>query len=87
MLKDERGICMFRLQPISVIINGSNQLNKFWMSCSSITKKECIIFINSKMRYFNWNAKILLKTSNNALLFGPTFLILLSKPLERKIFI
>jgi hypothetical protein len=26
-------------QPINVIMNDSNQLNKFWMSCSSINKK------------------------------------------------
>jgi len=25
--------------PINVIINESNQLNKFWMSCSSINQK------------------------------------------------
>jgi len=26
-------------QPISVIMNDSNQLNKFWMSCSHINEK------------------------------------------------
>jgi hypothetical protein len=26
-------------QPINVIMNDSNQLNKFWMSCSPINQK------------------------------------------------
>ncbi len=26
-------------QPISVIMNDSNQLNKFWMSCPSLNQK------------------------------------------------
>jgi hypothetical protein len=27
------------VQPINVIMNDANQLNKFWMSCSNINQK------------------------------------------------
>jgi hypothetical protein len=30
---------MLSFQPISVILNDSNQLNKFWMSYSNINQK------------------------------------------------
>jgi hypothetical protein len=35
----EGGYVYSIFHPISVIMNDSNQLNKFWMSCSSINQK------------------------------------------------
>jgi hypothetical protein len=41
MLNNERETCIYiGVQPINVIMNDSNQLNKFWMSCSSINQKQ-----------------------------------------------
>jgi hypothetical protein len=37
----KKGFVCISFQPINVIMNDSNQLNEFWMSCSSIIKKEC----------------------------------------------
>jgi hypothetical protein len=33
------GYAYFGFQPINFMMNDSNQLNKFWMSCSSINQK------------------------------------------------
>jgi len=35
----KRGYVCLGFQPINVIMNDLNQLNKFWMSCSSINQK------------------------------------------------
>jgi len=37
-MKGEYNVCL-SFQPINVIMNDSNQLNKFWMSCSCINQK------------------------------------------------
>jgi hypothetical protein len=39
----KRGYLCLSFQLINVLMNDSNQLNKFWMFCPSITKKECMI--------------------------------------------
>jgi hypothetical protein len=50
-------------QPINVMMNDSNQLNKFWMSCSSINQKGMQDYLNNpKWHTFNWSVKTLLKT-------------------------
>jgi hypothetical protein len=72
-------------QPINVMMNDSNQLNFFWMSCLSINQKGIQDYLDIlKWHTFIWSAKTLLKTSNNVMCFAPTFLIFLSKPLECK---
>jgi len=79
------GYVCLGFQPINVIMNDSNQLNKFWMSYSSINQKGMQDYVDiSKWHTFIWSAKTLLKISNYVLFFAPTFPILLSKPLECK---
>jgi len=48
-------------QPISVIMNDSNQLNKVWMSYSSIKKNVGLIFKHSRMTYFHLECQNLIK--------------------------
>jgi hypothetical protein len=49
-------------QPISVIMNDSNQLNTFLMSCSSINQKGMHDYMTfPKWHTLIWNAKTLLK--------------------------
>jgi hypothetical protein len=68
-------------QPINVIINDSNQLNKLWMFCSSINQKGMEDYFDIlEWHTFNWSAKTLLKTSNNVFFFTLAYTILLSKP-------
>jgi len=63
-------------------VNDSNQLNKFWMFCSSITKNECMITKHfDKWHTFIWSAKTLLKNQVMSF-FAPIFPILLSKSFE-----
>jgi hypothetical protein len=82
------GCVCLNFQPISVIMNDSNQLNKFRMSFSSLHQKGMQDYIDIlEWHTFIWSAKTLLKTSNNVLFFTPTSLILLSKPLECKFLI
>jgi hypothetical protein len=79
------GYVCLGFQPINVIMNDSNQLNAFWMSCLSINQKEMHDYLDIlKWHIFIWSAKVLLKTSNNVMYFAPTSLIFLSKPLECK---
>jgi len=35
----KKGYVCLGFQPINVTTNDSNQLNKFWMSCSNINQK------------------------------------------------
>jgi len=47
------GFVCLGFQPTNVIMNNSNQLNKFWMSCSNINpKRNPRLFRHSKMTYF-----------------------------------
>jgi len=63
-------------------VNDSNQLNKFWTFCSSITKNECMITKHfDKWHTFIWSAKTLLKNQIMSF-FAPTLPILLSKSFE-----
>jgi len=56
------GYVCLGFQPINVIMNDSNQLNKFWMSYSSINQKGMQDYVdNSKWHAFIWSAKTLLK--------------------------
>jgi hypothetical protein len=60
------GYVCLGFQPISVIMNYSNQLNKFWMSFSSLNQKGILDYIDIlEWHTFIWSAKTLLKTSNN----------------------
>jgi hypothetical protein len=73
------GYVCLGFQPISVIMNDSNQWNKFWMSRWSINRKGLHDYFDIlKWHILIWNAKYLLKTSNNVLFFAPIFPILLS---------
>jgi hypothetical protein len=40
------GYVSLSFQPISVLMNYSNQLNKFWMYCSSINQKGMQDYLN-----------------------------------------
>jgi hypothetical protein len=79
------GYVCLNFQPISVIMIYSNQLNKFWMFYSSINRKGMHDYLDiPKWHTFIWNAKTLLKKSNNVHFFAPTSPIVLSKPFECK---
>ncbi len=79
------GYVSLNFQPINVIMNDSNQLNKFWMSYSSINQKGMHDYLDiPKWHTFIWSAETLLKTSNTIFFFAPTSPIFLSKPLECK---
>jgi hypothetical protein len=68
----KRGYVCVNFQLINVIMNDSNQLNKFWMSCSNINKKGMQDYLNiSEWHIFIWSAKTLLKTSNNVVFLHP----------------
>jgi len=82
-VKQWKGICVFKLQLINVIMNDSNQLNFFWMSYSNINQKG--ILKHPEWHNFTWSAKTLLKTSNNVPFFTPMSLIFLFKPLDVKL--
>jgi hypothetical protein len=78
----EEYVCL-GFQPINVIMNESNQLNNFSMSCSNINQKGMQNYFDiSKWHTFIWSAKTLLKISSQNI--TPTFPIYLSKPLECK---
>jgi hypothetical protein len=67
-------ICL-SFQPINVIMNTSNQLNKLWMFCSNITQKGMEDYFDIlKWHTFIWSAKTLLKTSNNMIFLHPCVL-------------
>ncbi len=69
------GYVCLSFQPISVIMNDSNQLNKFWMSYSNINQKGLQEYLNIlEWHTFIWNAKTLLKTSNYILFLHPHLL-------------
>ncbi len=68
---------MFRLST-NKLMNYSNQLNKILMFYSSINQKGKDYKTFPKWHTLIWNAKTLLKTSNNI----PTSPIYFSKPLE-----
>jgi len=60
------GYVCLSFQPISVIMNDSNQLNKFLMSCSIINQKGMHDYMTfPKWPTLIWNAKTLLKILNN----------------------
>jgi len=74
------GSACLKFQLISAIMNYSNQLNKFWMSNSSINQKGMQDYkMFPKWHTFIWSAKTLLELLNNLFSFAPTSLILLSK--------
>jgi hypothetical protein len=76
------GYVCLGFQPINVIMNDSNQLNKFWMSCSNINKKGMQDYLDiPKWHTYIQSAKTRLKISNNYF-FAPMFLIFLSKPVK-----
>jgi hypothetical protein len=57
------GYVCLGFQPINVIMNDSNQLNKFWVSCSSINKKGMHDYFDIlEWHILIWSAKTLLKT-------------------------
>jgi len=69
----EEYVCL-SFQPINVIMNDSNQLNNFWMSCSNINQKGMQNYFDiSKWHTFIWSAKTLLKTSSNVIFSHPRF--------------
>jgi hypothetical protein len=54
------GYVCLGFQPINVIMNDLNQLNKFWMSCWSINQKGMQDYLhNPKWHTFIWSAKTL----------------------------
>jgi hypothetical protein len=62
MLNNERGICIFRLSINKYYNEDSNQLNKFWMSCSSINQKGMRDYLNiQEWHTFIWSVKTLLR--------------------------
>jgi hypothetical protein len=71
-----KGGCVYlSFQPINVIMNGWNQLNKFSMSCLSINQKGMQDNLNNpKWHTFNWSAKTLLETLNNVIFLHPHLL-------------
>jgi hypothetical protein len=81
------GYVCLGFQPISVIMIDSNQLNKFWMSCSSINQKGMHDHLNiPKWHIYICSAKTLLKNQIMSF-FSPTSPIFHSKPLECKFLI
>jgi hypothetical protein len=79
------GYVCLGFQPINVIMNDSNKLNKIWMSCLNINQKGMHDYLDIlEWHTFIWSVQTLLKTSNNVMYFAPTSLIFLSKPLECK---
>jgi hypothetical protein len=69
------GYVCLGFQPINVIMIDSNQLNKFWMSYSSINQKGMQDYVdNSKWHTFIWSAKTLLKIYNYVFFLHPHFL-------------
>ncbi len=61
----KRGYVCLVFQPLSVVMHDSNQLNKFWMSCSSINQKRLQEYKTIlEWHSFIWSAKNLLKTWN-----------------------
>jgi hypothetical protein len=79
------GYVCLGFQPIYVVMNDSNQLNKIWMSCSSINPKGMHDYFDiSKQHTFIWSVKTLLKISN-FFFWALTFPIFFSKPLECKL--
>ncbi len=76
-----KNLC-FSFQPISVIVNDLNQLNKIWMSCSCINPKGMQDYKTfPKWHTFIWSAKTLL---NNVFFIFALASPILSKPLESK---
>jgi hypothetical protein len=70
-------------QPISVIMNDSNQSNKVWMSYSSIKINVGLIFRYFRMMtYFHLECQNPIKNIKWCYSFAPKSFILLSKPLE-----
>jgi hypothetical protein len=56
------GYLCLDFQPINVIMNHSNQLNKFWMLLSNINQKGMQEYLDIlKWHTFIWNAKTRLK--------------------------
>jgi hypothetical protein len=54
------GYVCLGFQPTSFIMNDSNQLNKFWMSCSMINQKGIQDYLDiPKWHTFIWSAKTL----------------------------
>jgi hypothetical protein len=59
----KKGYVCLSFQSINVIMDDSNELNKFWMFCSGINQKGMQDYLDiSKWHIFIWNAKTLLKT-------------------------
>jgi hypothetical protein len=79
----KRGYVCVGFQPISVIMNDSNQLNKFWISCSNMKKKrDAKLPRQSKMTYFHLECQNIIKIIKQCPFFAPMSPIFLSKPLE-----
>jgi hypothetical protein len=56
------GYVCLGFQPINVIMNDLNQLNKFWMSCLIINQRRMEDFLNiPKMTYFHLECQNLIK--------------------------
>jgi hypothetical protein len=69
------GYVCLGFQSINVVMNDSNQLNKFWMSCSNINQKGMHGYFDiPKWHTFIWSAKTLLKTLNNVCFWHPHLL-------------
>jgi len=80
-------VCL-SFQPINVIMNDSNQLNKFWMSYSSINPKKMQDYLYIlEWHTFIWNAKTLLKIQIMSFFLHPHFLYFFPTVLECKILI
>jgi len=71
----KRGYECLGFQPISVIMIDSNQLNKFWMSCSSINQKGMHDYLNiPKWHIFICSAKMLLENQITSFFLHPHLL-------------
>jgi hypothetical protein len=80
----KEGYVCLRFQSINVIMNDSNQLNKFWMVSSSINQKGTHDYLNiPKIAYFHLECQNLIKKNQiMSFFFAPMSPILLSKILE-----
>ncbi len=74
-VKQWKGVMyVLSFQPIIGIMNYSNQLNKFWMSCSSI-KRNVGLHDIFRITYFHLEYQNLIWTSTNVLFLQPLMLI------------
>ncbi len=84
-LHPKGGYVCLSFQPINIIMNDLNQLNCFWISCSSINQKRIHDYFDiPKWHNSIWSAKTILKNQIMSFFgfFAPPSFIFLSKPLE-----